>query len=193
VRRVGDTIFYHKGPLPPIPRSVHQLTIAKREGGEGVRVWVDDLEGLLRGLVEMGVVELHPWNATVNDIEHADRLVFNLDPGVGVEWPFVIDTALEIRRVLKEEGFTTWPKVTCGKGLTSWRRSPTGSAMTRRIATAARSPSASPRQAEAVTPSPRRWHNVPAGCSSTIRATTAARRRWALVAARDRVFQSPHR
>jgi bifunctional non-homologous end joining protein LigD len=23
VRRVGDTIFYHKGPLPPIPRSVH--------------------------------------------------------------------------------------------------------------------------------------------------------------------------
>jgi hypothetical protein len=72
VRRVGGTIFYHKGPLPLIPQSVHQLTIAKREGGEGVRVWVDDVAGLL-GLVEMGVVELHPWNATVNDIEHADR------------------------------------------------------------------------------------------------------------------------
>ena len=81
-----------------------------------MRVWVDDLAGLL-GLVEMGVVELHPWNATVDDIEQADRLVFDLDPGPGVKWPFVIDTALELRRMLKEEGFKTWPKVTGGKGL----------------------------------------------------------------------------
>jgi bifunctional non-homologous end joining protein LigD len=29
----------------------------------------------------------------------------------------VIDTALELRRVLEEEGFKTWPKVTGGKGL----------------------------------------------------------------------------
>jgi bifunctional non-homologous end joining protein LigD len=116
VRRVGDTIFYHKGPLLPIPPSVHQLTVAKREGGEGVRVWVDDLAGLV-GLVEMGAVELHPWNATIDDIEQADRLVFDLDPGPGVKWPFVIDTALELRRMLKEEGFKTWPKVTGGKGL----------------------------------------------------------------------------
>jgi bifunctional non-homologous end joining protein LigD len=115
VRRVGNTIFYHKGPLPPIPRSVNRLTVAKREGGEGVRVWVDDLAGLL-GLVEMGVVEVHPWNATVDDIEQADRVVFDLDPGPGVEWPFVIDTALELRRVLEEEGLKTWPKVTGGKG-----------------------------------------------------------------------------
>jgi bifunctional non-homologous end joining protein LigD len=48
VRRVADTIFYHKGPLPPIPPSVHRLVVAKREGGEGVRVWVDDLAGLAR-------------------------------------------------------------------------------------------------------------------------------------------------
>ena len=40
-----------------------------------MRVWVDDLAGL-HGLVEMGAVEWHPWNATVDDIEHADRLVF---------------------------------------------------------------------------------------------------------------------
>jgi bifunctional non-homologous end joining protein LigD len=43
VRNVNGTIFYHKGPLPPVPRSVHQLKVHKREGGEGVRLWVDDL------------------------------------------------------------------------------------------------------------------------------------------------------
>jgi DNA primase len=32
---------------------------------------VDDLAGLL-GLVEIGAVELHPWNASVDEIEHPD-------------------------------------------------------------------------------------------------------------------------
>lgn len=116
VRRVGHTIFYHKGPLPPVPNTVHQLRIRKREGGEGVRLWIDDLQGLV-GLVQIGAAELHAWNATVDDIEQADRLVFDLDPGEGIEWPFVIDTALELRRLLQAEGFRPWPKMTGGKGV----------------------------------------------------------------------------
>jgi bifunctional non-homologous end joining protein LigD len=116
VRHTRGTTFYHKGPLPPIPEAVHQLRIEKREGGEGVRVWVDSLAGLL-GLVEMGVVEVHPWAATVHDVEHADTLVFDLDPGAGVPWDFVIESALRMRELLAEEGLKTWPKITGGKGL----------------------------------------------------------------------------
>jgi len=116
VRRVGDVVFYHRGPLPPIPDTVHQLRIEKREGGEGVRVWVDDLEGLL-GLVDMDVVEVHPWNADIEDLEHPDMLVFDLDPGDGVEWPFVIETALKLRDMLEEADLECWPKVTGGKGV----------------------------------------------------------------------------
>jgi bifunctional non-homologous end joining protein LigD len=116
VRRVGHTIFYHKGPLPPIPDTVHQLKVQKREGGEGVGLWVDDLAGLI-GLVEIGAVELHPWNATIDDIEHADRLVIDLDLGEGIECAFVEDTALELRELFRGEGLKTWAKVTGGKGL----------------------------------------------------------------------------
>lgn len=193
VRRVGNTIFYHKGPLPRIPRSVHQLTIAKREGGEGVRVWVDDLAGLL-GLVEMGVVELHPWNATVNDIEHAARLVFDLDPGLGVEWPFGIDTALDLRRLLEQEGFKTWPKVTGGKGLhimaplTDQISHDEALRYSRTIA------SASPRPIPAITPSRRRWRSGLGGSSSTTCATAGERRRRVPGRrARGRAFRSPRR
>jgi len=71
--------FYYRGPLPQIPPSVHQLHIRKRQGGEGVRLWIDDLDGLL-GLVDMDAVGLHLWNATVEDIEHADRVVLDVDP-----------------------------------------------------------------------------------------------------------------
>ena len=116
VRHTHRTTFYHKGKLPPIPDSVHQLRIAKREGGEGVRVWVDDIDGLI-GLVAMGAVELHPWAATVDDIERADRLVFDLDPGPGVAWDFVVESAFSLKRILENEGHESWPKLTGGKGL----------------------------------------------------------------------------
>jgi bifunctional non-homologous end joining protein LigD len=116
VRHVRGTTFYHKSKLPPVPEAVHRLTIEKREGGEGTRLWVDNLAGLL-GLVEIGAVELHPWNARIDDIEHPDRLVFDLDPGEGVAWEFVIEAALRLRRMLKDEGLEPWPKLTGGKGL----------------------------------------------------------------------------
>jgi bifunctional non-homologous end joining protein LigD len=81
-----------------------------------VRVWIDDLAGLL-GLVKMDVVEVHPWAALVEDIEHPDHLVFDLVPGPGVRWEAVVKTALTLRDILEDEGYESWPKVTGGKGL----------------------------------------------------------------------------
>ena len=116
VRHMKGTTFYHRGPLPPVPDSVNKLEIEKREGGEGTRLWVDSLDGLL-GLLEIGVVELHPWNSTVDDIEHPDQLVFDLDPGDGVEWPFVNEAALALRDLLHGHDLPSWLKLTGGKGL----------------------------------------------------------------------------
>lgn len=116
VRNVHGTIYYHRGSLPPRPSTVHELRIKKREGGEGTRVWVDDVAGLL-GLVEMGVVEVHPWNATVDKIELADTMVFDLDPGEGIAYDIVIETALRLRQRLEDEGYSCWPKLSGGKGI----------------------------------------------------------------------------
>jgi bifunctional non-homologous end joining protein LigD len=65
----------------------------------------------------MDAVELHPWAAMVDDIEHPDRLIFDLDPGPGIAWEFVVDTALRLRTMLEGEGLRPWPKLTGGKGL----------------------------------------------------------------------------
>jgi bifunctional non-homologous end joining protein LigD len=117
VRHVHGTTFYHKGPLPKdIPSSVHQLHMRKREGGEGIRLWVDSLDGLL-GLVAIGAVELHPWNSTVESFERADRLVIDLDPGEGVPWEAVVEAALRTRDILQDDDLPSWPKLTGGKGI----------------------------------------------------------------------------
>ena len=115
-RHTHGITFYHRGKLPEIPATVHQLRIHKRESGEGVRVWVDNLDGLI-GLVDMDAVELHPWNATVDDIERADRIVIDLDPVKGIEWAALVETALVLRDLLRADGLKPWPKVTGGKGL----------------------------------------------------------------------------
>ncbi|HEU4600634.1 MAG TPA: DNA ligase D [Steroidobacteraceae bacterium] len=116
VRHVLGSTFYHKGKLPPIPPSVHQLKIEKREGGTGTRVWIDDVAGFL-GLVEMDVIEVHAWNATVDDIERADQLVFDLDPGPGIEWDFVLETAYRLKDILVAHDLESWPKLSGGKGV----------------------------------------------------------------------------
>jgi bifunctional non-homologous end joining protein LigD len=111
VRHVDGKTFYHQGALPKTPKAVHELPIQKREGGEGVRLWIDSLEGLL-GLVEMDVVELHCWGSTVDDIERPDTLAFAFEPDDGVDWDFVAETALKMRDVLKAESLDGWPKLT---------------------------------------------------------------------------------
>jgi bifunctional non-homologous end joining protein LigD len=110
VRHVEGTTFFHQGALPPVPDAVHPLRIETRAGGEGVRLWVDSLDGLL-GLVEIGVVELHPWGSTVDDLERPDTLVFALEPDE-VDWAFVVETALRMRDLLGDEGLDSWPKLT---------------------------------------------------------------------------------
>jgi bifunctional non-homologous end joining protein LigD len=116
VRAARGRAFFHTGGFAELPNSVHALRIEKREGGEGTRLWVDSLDGLL-GLVDLGVVELHPWQANIYDIEAADLIVFDLDPGDGIEWPFVTETALALRDFLQRHGLESWPKTSGGKGL----------------------------------------------------------------------------
>jgi bifunctional non-homologous end joining protein LigD len=175
VRNVKGTTFYHMGKLPPVPEAVHRLTIEKREGSEGTRLWVDDLAGLL-GLVEIGVVELHPWNASVDEIEHPDMLVFDLDPGEGVAWDFVTETALMLRRMLKDEGLEPWPKLTGARACISWRRSTEPSTTTGREPTPSESPSASPRRHRTATCLLLHPVSAPGASSSTTCGTAAARR-----------------
>lgn len=102
-------VDYHRGLFQWISPEVHQLGTEKSDGSQGVRLWVDDLAGLL-GLVEMDVIEVHPWGSTVDDIESPDQLAFNLKPGDGFDWPFAVETADRLRDILAADGLDCWPK-----------------------------------------------------------------------------------
>ena len=65
----------------------------------------------------MNVIEFHTWNSTTRDFTHPDRMVFDLDPGEGVDFPRVREGAALLRAFLDELGFAAWLKTSGGKGL----------------------------------------------------------------------------
>jgi len=77
---------------------------------------VSDLDGLLT-LVQAGVLEIHVWGSTIDDVEHCNRIVFDLDPGDGVPWADVNKGARDLRERLKALKLTSFVKTTGGKGL----------------------------------------------------------------------------
>ncbi len=67
--------------------------------------------------VQMNVVEFHTWNAVKTSIGKPDRMLFDLDPGEGVQWPAMQQAANLVRVLLEELGLRAWLKTSGGKGL----------------------------------------------------------------------------
>jgi bifunctional non-homologous end joining protein LigD len=108
----GAKCFFAKHPWQGLDASVRRVDTGDKEP----MVAVDELAGLL-GLVQAGVVEIHPWGSTVDHLEQADRLIFDLDPGENVPWTAVIEAARDVRDRLVALGLQSFVKTSGGKGL----------------------------------------------------------------------------
>ncbi|HKY73501.1 MAG TPA: non-homologous end-joining DNA ligase [Nitrospira sp.] len=79
-------------------------------------IYVKDVNGIME-LIQMGVIEIHPWGATIDKIHTPDRMIFDLDPHPSVPFTAVKNAALEIRTRLQRRGLESVVKSTGGKGL----------------------------------------------------------------------------
>ncbi len=113
---IAGECFFQKHHAEAFGDSVHAIAVRAKDGGTSDYMVVRDVDGLL-GLVQMGTLELHPWGACGDDLEHPDRLVFDLDPGDGVAWNAIIAAARDVRDRLEELGMQSFVRLTGGKGL----------------------------------------------------------------------------
>jgi bifunctional non-homologous end joining protein LigD len=111
----GGTCFFQKHWTESLPEAVGKVIVPMKSGKERY-VTVDDLAGLV-GLVQMSVLELHPWGAKNDELEHPDQIIFDLDPGPGLAWPAVVQAAQDIRALLKELKLEAFVRTSGGKGL----------------------------------------------------------------------------
>jgi bifunctional non-homologous end joining protein LigD len=108
----GENCFVQKHAHSTFDRS---KIISVDDHGEEV-IAIDRLEGLI-ALVQSGVLEVHVWGTSIDRLDLCDRLVFDLDPGPGVDWKAVIAAAREVRRRLDDLGLESFIKTSGGKGL----------------------------------------------------------------------------
>jgi bifunctional non-homologous end joining protein LigD len=108
--------FFQKHHAGTLGDNVHAVPIREKDGGKDDYLYVEDVEGVL-DLVQMNVLELHPWGARIEDVEHPDRLVFDLDPGEGVDWKAIAAAARDVRSRLQELGLQSFLRLSGGKGL----------------------------------------------------------------------------
>jgi bifunctional non-homologous end joining protein LigD len=113
----GKKCFYQKHLGPGMPPGIDGVEIPDRKG-KGTETYVTvQGEESLAGLAQMNVLEIHPWGSTNADLEHPDRIIFDLDPDDAVSWRMLCEGALEVRERLKKLGLESFVKTTGGKGL----------------------------------------------------------------------------
>ena len=110
----GDC-FYQRNPgtgLGPDVMPFHW----KHKGKSYEYLYIQDEKGLIE-LVQMGAIEIHPWDARVERIDYPDRVIFDLDPDEGVPFDAVKLAAKDLRQRLANKGLDSFLKCTGGKGL----------------------------------------------------------------------------
>ena len=98
---------------------------------------------------QMGTITFHPWPVRNDDVDHPDELRIDLDPQPGTDFADAVRVAGQARVLLKELGYTGFPRLpvvagstsTCGSSVAG--RSPT-SAMPRSRSVASSSAASRP-------------------------------------------------
>jgi DNA ligase D len=112
---VGRKTFYQKHIGPEAPDTIRRFEF---DDGEGSKIYpyIEDLPGLV-ALVQMDVVEIHPWGSTIKQLDDPDRVTFDLDADEGLPWQRITEAALRLREALLAIGLKSFAKTTGGKGL----------------------------------------------------------------------------
>ena len=93
--------FFQKDNGQSLPENIESYTQYSESNKKEVNYLVSNNEEALLYMVQLGCIEINPWNSTVKNIDHPDWLVLDLDPE-STKFDTVIETALTIKDLLDE-------------------------------------------------------------------------------------------
>jgi bifunctional non-homologous end joining protein LigD len=108
--------FFQKHDTGSFGPFVKHVPVKEKKGIVQDYLYFDDIRGLL-ACVQMGTIEFHGWGSRSDKIEYPDRLVFDLDPDVGLDFGKVKQAAVRLKQLLEDLGLRTFPLLSGGKGL----------------------------------------------------------------------------
>ncbi|WP_102227173.1 non-homologous end-joining DNA ligase [Acidimangrovimonas sediminis] len=108
--------FFQKHAGAGFPEVIRRMEIEESDGETADYMYVTDAAGLV-GAVQMGTLEFHIWGARRDRLDRPERMIFDLDPGEGLDFAEVTSAARDLRDLLADLGLGAWPLVTGGKGV----------------------------------------------------------------------------
>ena len=113
----GKPCFFQKHVNNYLPPGIKTIDIQDKANAQPEPYITLDTTDAIISLAQMNVLEIHPWGSTNDDLEHPDRLIFDLDPDADLPWLTVAAAAAEVRQRLRNLGLESFLKLTGGKGL----------------------------------------------------------------------------
>jgi bifunctional non-homologous end joining protein LigD len=113
---IDDKCFFQKHLTASMPKDFKTVSIREKNGGRADYLTVEDVAGIVSA-AQIGALELHVWGAPNKDLEHPDRVVFDLDPDASVPFGDVKTAAGDLRALLDAAGLKSFAMITGGKGI----------------------------------------------------------------------------
>jgi bifunctional non-homologous end joining protein LigD len=110
----SNDCFFQRHLSAGMPRSFRPIRIPGTD--RKPYLYVDSVDGLIAS-AQLGALELHLWGSRIDDIEHPDRLIFDIDPDPKLAFSEVKRAARLLRDVLASAGLKSFVLLTGGKGL----------------------------------------------------------------------------
>ena len=110
----GEQFFQRHASRTGIP-GAEQLD-PKLDPGHAPLLRIATAKGLI-GAAQMSALELHTWNAALDDLEKPDRFVLDLDPDPALPWQRMVEATQLTLTLLDELGLTAFLKTSGGKGM----------------------------------------------------------------------------
>jgi bifunctional non-homologous end joining protein LigD len=107
--------FYQRH-LTTETENLYAITLPDKTNKHEPYLYIKDKSGLMT-LIQLGVLEIHPWASQIDKIEKPDFITFDLDPGQNTEWKKVIETAFLVKDNLQKLNLKSFVKTTGSKGL----------------------------------------------------------------------------
>ena len=108
--------FYQKNADDGVDESISRVKITLSDGSEALYMMADSVTAIV-ALLQMGVLEIHPWGSRSKSLGFPDRIVLDLDPDDELPWSDVKEAVVVVKTLIENIGLTPFLKTTGGKGL----------------------------------------------------------------------------